>query len=100
MFQKGNFASLLQAKYLGPLGPVTAQTAPVKYAPMVKISKRCFLLTNVLLPVPYPPPPQAKTAAAQRAGGSVWRLGFVVFVGALLLAPLRLLIDIGGATAP
>ena len=46
------------------------------------------------------PPPQAKTAAAKRAGGGVWRLGLVVSVGALLLAPLRLLIDIGGATAP
>ena len=92
---------MLQAKYLGPLGPVTAQTAPVKYAPMVKISKRCFLLTNLLLPVPYPPPPpQGKTSAAKRAGVGVWRLGLVVSVGALLLAPLRLLIDIGGATAP
>ena len=45
-------------------------------------------------------PPQAKTAAAKRAGGGVRRLRLVVFVGALLLAPLRLLIDIGGATAP
>ena len=45
------------------------------------------------------PPPQAKTAAAKRAGGGVWRLGLVVFVGALL-APLRLHIDIGGITAP
>ena len=50
--------------------------------------------------LPTTPPPQAKTAAAKRAGGSVWRLGLVVSVGALLLAPLRLLIDIGGATAP
>ena len=38
------------------------------------------------------PPPQAKTAAAKRAGGGVWRLGLVVFV---VLAPLRLHIDIG-----
>ena len=47
-----------------------------------------------------PPSPQAKTAAAKRAGVGVWRLGLVMAVGALLLAPLRLLIDIGGATAP